>query len=340
VSREIPAAGQSIYIGIDIGNTKTGYITATGSGDVLTYFTGPGTNYHDVGTEETIKRVSAGYTRALVAGAGFELRGVFVGAAGADTITDYRVLETVFGSVFGAIPYHFDNDGLVALKNGTEMLPGIVVTCGTGNTNYAVDETGTVLRIGGLSEELGDRMGASSIARATTSAAVRSLDGRDYPTIVPELLVSESDIDSPQDLITRFGDADVVPRVIKVLSEAASRGDGRALSIFWDFTTEILKIVDRFAVRLFPDRKPFRLVLDGPVYSAGYKTFLTMISLAVHARYSAEIVIPETPPVVGALYLAYERDNLVLDETRIARVKETFRAQKSAKPRKSEEGSR
>jgi N-acetylglucosamine kinase-like BadF-type ATPase len=109
-----------------------------------------------------------------------------------------------------------------------------------------------------------------------------------------------------------------------VLFKAAELGDGRALQIVWGCVREVLKITDRFAVELFSDGRSFRLVLDGAVFRGGYEVLLTMIKLAVEARYQAEIIVPSTPPVAGALYLAYERAGIPLTAELLNTVKNSF----------------
>ncbi len=314
----------SVLVGIDIGNTKTAYIAAGADGTILYYAVGPGTNHQEVGESETIRRVSEGYATLLSRIGSPEPSMVFLGTAGADSRADFDALHDLFSGIFGNVSFEFENDGLIALKNGVENHAGIVVTCGTGNTNFAVDAGGRIERIGGLSEELGDRMGAYAIAKAATSAAVRAEDGRGYPSILPSLLSDTFDVGRVADMINTRVDAETVRKVIETLFEAARRGDGLALEISWEFTKEIIRIVDRFACTMFKPDEEFRLVLAGPVYSAGYETFLTMIRHAISSRYKAEIVIPETPPVVGAVYLAYERVGIPLTPSIVSRIKTTF----------------
>ena len=314
----------AIFLGIDIGNTKTAMIAADRYGTVVDYRVGPGTNHQDLGAIETRRRVSNGY-REVVSTLGCEPAGIFVGAAGADTRSDFDALHGVFSDVFRDVPFAFENDGLIALMNGAEGRPGIVVTCGTGNTNFAMDGAGHVRRIGGLSHHLGDRMGAHAIAHATTAAAVRADDGRGMPSVLLELLNDAFAVQRPADLIDRPVDAPMVQRVIETLFAAASAGDGVALEIVWTFVKEIVVIVERFVCDMFSPGEPFRLVLDGPVYAAGYEVFITMIRNAVLPRYPAEIVIPHTPPVVGALYAALERAGVALTPVLIGNVKESLR---------------
>lgn len=318
-----PEGCAAVFIGIDGGNTKTSYVAARPDGHVLAYLIGPGTNYQVLGSEETGRRLLRGY-RALLNCSAEQPRGVFIGAAGADTKTDRVVLSELFARVFPEVPLAFDNDGLAALKNGVENHEGLVVTWGTGNTNFAIDREGQIRRIGGLIEPLGDALGSYAVAKVVTSAAVRAEDGRDFPSVLPRLLSETFGVSRVADLINYPWDNDFVTRVLKVLFQAAELGDGRALQIVWECVQEVLRITDRFAAELFSDCRSFRLVLDGAVFRGGYDVCLTMIKLAVEARYNAEIIIPSTPPVAGALYLAYERAGIPLTAELLDTVKNSF----------------
>jgi N-acetylglucosamine kinase-like BadF-type ATPase len=311
-----------VWVGIDIGNTKSEYVACDTAGTVINFAVGPGANHQEVGYTEALSRLRESYSTLLPDGRTPNF--VFVGAAGADTQHDFEILHTLFSEVFGSAPFAFDNDGLVALKNGLEDQRGLVVTCGTSNTNFAVDGDGRIERIGGLTDHLGDKLGAFAIARAAMSAATRGEDRRDAPTVLTRLLTSEFKVSSMRDLINLPLDSQSVRRVIESLFEATRLGDGRSLALTWDFVEEIIRIIDLFASSMFCDGDPFRVVLDGPVYRAGYTEFLTMIRLAVAERYPAEIVIPDTPPVLGAVFLAFERFGIQLTPQHFSRVRESF----------------
>jgi N-acetylglucosamine kinase-like BadF-type ATPase len=311
-----------IWVGIDIGNTKSEYVACDETGTVVSFAVGPGANHQAVGYTEALNTLRESYSTLLPNGRTPDF--VFVGAAGADTQNDFDILHALFSEVFGSAPFAFENDGLVALKNGLDDQRGLVVTCGTSNTNFAVDNGGRIERIGGLTDHLGDKLGAYAIARAAMSAATRGEDRREAPTVLTRLLTSEFGVSSMGDLISVPLDSQSVRRVIECLFEATRMGDGRSLALTWDFVEEIIRIIDLFASSMFFDGDPFRVVLDGPVYRAGYAEFLTMIRLAVAERYPAEIVIPETPPVLGAVFLAFEHSGIQLTPQQFSRARESF----------------
>ena len=167
------------------------------------------------------------------------------------------------------------------------------------------------MRIGGLSEVLGDVLGAYSIASYALQAAVRSEDGRDFPTILSRLIPRALNVESNADVINLEMNSDLVKKVVETLFGAAQLGDGRALEICWTLVKEVLAIVREFHP-LFQDERTFKLVLDGSVFRQQYQPLTRMLELALTQRYDLDIIYPDYDPVVGALFLAFKEAGLSL----------------------------
>jgi N-acetylglucosamine kinase-like BadF-type ATPase len=314
------------YLGIDIGNTKTQYALANMNGFVVSLHKGSGANHQDIGQEETYSRLKEGLG-ILLSKVNVRLNEIafaYLGVAGADTQRDVQILDKLLKKLLEPTLFDFDNDGIIALKNGVEMGSGIVITCGTGNINVAVNNKGDVKRIGGLCDHLGDNLGASFMAKKVTYAATRCRDERDFPSILPGKICEYLGINEIYDLINIDFDSEIVKKINMAFFEAASEGDGKALELVWDFTKEIIRIMEYFLFRMFNRNEKFKLVLDGHVFKSGYEPFMKMIKLAVTERYPlAEIVIPEFPPVMGSLYFAFEKDKR-LTKAIIKNLKKSF----------------
>jgi N-acetylglucosamine kinase-like BadF-type ATPase len=316
------------YLGIDIGNTKTQYTLANEIGCIIGNHVGSGTNHQDIGQEEVFKRLNSGIEALLLKIGNIskdDISFAYFGACGADTPDEFVMLRKLFKNLLGSVPFDFDNDGIIALKNGVELDSGIVVTCGTGNTNFAVNDKGEFGRIGGLADHLGDNLGAAVIARKATYAATRSMDERDFPSILPRRICEALELNEIFDLINYDElDADMVKKINQTFFAVAEEGDGKALELVWEFTKEIIRIMEYFLLRMFSKDKKFRLALDGPVFKSDYKPFMKMINLAVKERYpNAEIVVPEYPPVLGALYFAFEKSNKLTSKI-IEKLKQSY----------------
>lgn len=313
-------------LGIDIGNSKTLYTLADKTGVVKHVYYGKGANYQRIGRENTIKTLQTGISR-VIQGAHVHVEDVgfiYYGAAGADSPKDFGVLKDIFHQVTPTIPFDFENDGWISLKSGTLDGVGMVVTCGSGNTNFAMNSSGETKRIGGLNEILGDVLGASMIASYTCRAAARSADGRDYPTILTRMIPDALGVNELIDIINLPRNTDLVKTVIHTLFRAVEMGDGKALEIIWSLTKEVLDIVREFYAALFVEDQHFKLVLDGSVFRAKYQPLMTMLDLALHQRYQVDIIVPDWDPVVGALLYAFEKSGIPLTKDMFSRIIQTY----------------
>ncbi|MBN1482539.1 hypothetical protein EH223_10880 [candidate division KSB1 bacterium] len=315
-------------LGVDIGNTKTLYALTRLDGTALHILRGMGTNYQEIGQDEMVRRLRDGIA-AIIKECGIlkhDMAAIYYGAAGADTPTDFQILEKAFAQVAPGVPFDFENDGWIALHSGTLGQAGMVVTCGTGNTNCAVNSTGERLRIGGLSEFLGDVLGAYSIAAYAMQAAVRGEDGRDDPTILSTLIPRALNVETNADVINLEVTSELVKKVVETFFDAAQQGDGRSLNICWMLVKEVLNIVREFYNGLFQQEKFFKLVLDGTVFRQKYQPLTRMLELALRQKYNVEIIIPDYDPVVGAIFLAFKHAGCPLDKRCAKQIIKTYKS--------------
>jgi len=303
-----------LYLGVDIGGTKTMYAVAERSGSVRRISFGEGANHELCGIGGMEEILSNGIRRitADAAVTGDDLRFAYFGAAGADTEDDCRALRAVFERVSPCPGFDFSNDGYIALKSGTIDGIGIAITCGTGNVNCAVNSRGESLKLGGLAFYGGDPLGAHHIAGETFRAALRSKDRRGYPSILERLLPRALGVGSVEDVSDIERSPAVARRAVETLFEAARVGDGVALAITWDLVKETVDIVEAFSNALFDAGEAFKLVLEGSVFKHGYEPLKTMLEHAIPQRFPAEIIVPEWDPVVGSLLFALESDGVEL----------------------------
>ncbi len=302
------------FIGIDIGNTKTLYALADAAGNVQAVYHGRGANHQGCGRDQVLTALQAGLDSTLQQ-SGLrlsDLSGAYYGAAGADTSHDFQRLQEIFACVTPSIPFDFENDGWISLKSGTIDGIGMAITCGSGNTNFAMNARGQRKRIGGLCEYLGDVLGAYRIAHFACSAAMRSADSRAEPTVLTHLIPDALGVNQPEDIINLPMNAATVKTVVQAFFKAAEMGDGMALEITWKLTREVLSIVREFYTALFMPGEEFTLVLDGSVFRAQYQPLMRMIDLALHQRYYVNIAVPQWDPVVGALFYALENGGIQL----------------------------
>ncbi len=319
------------YLGVDVGATKTAYVIANGRGEVADVLYDKGASHELYGIEGSEELLRAGIGK-ITGKAGLTLNDldfIYYGAAGADTEDDFKLLRALYKRITPDVPFDFENDGLIALKSGTIDGNGIVITCGSGNTNFAANAKGEIKRIGGLTQHSGDILGAYNIAAYACSAAVRSKDGRDYPSVLTPLFLEEFEVNAVEEL-SNIGLTSVnVERMIRLLFRAAEMGDGKALEITWMLVKEILILVREFHHALFNAGEEIKLVLEGAVFKAKFPPLQRMLELAVHQNYKAKIIVPEWDPAVGALFFALEKSGIPLDKTLTDTVIRTYLERKN-----------
>ncbi len=303
-------------IGVDIGNTKTSYALVEHSGQVLAKLKDKGTNYQNIGEAEMRHQLQTAVQKLLKKFniSAEQISFIYFGAAGADSPEDFIILNKSFAQVLPDRPFDFENDGWIALHNGTFGNPGMVVTCGTANTNCVQSPSGKHMRIGGLCEFLGDVLGGHAIASYTLIAAMRSEDGRDEPTILTSRISKAYSVKSLSELVNMEIDDNQVRKILPILFSCALEYDGKALEICWNMVKEVLKIVNEFYNAMFRDQK-FTLVLEGSVFKERYQPFTKMIELALHQKYDLDIVIPDHDAVLGAVFLALKGSGVNISDS-------------------------
>ncbi|MCD6552157.1 MAG: N-acetylglucosamine kinase [Thermotoga sp.] len=312
-----------IFLGCDVGGTKTLAVLSDEEGNILAVYKGHGANYQVVGKENALKNLK-GVINGVLERAGKNLEDVdfaFFGYAGADFEYEMKIVRKILEKL-GFKSFDFDNDGRIALRSGTFNDVGIMVSCGTGSISYASDGK-RVNRIGGLSFSLGERLGSHYIASLVTSAVVRAKDGRDDWTLLVDEVEKEI---GPVETLLRYdyegGDiSEIVKKVNQILFKCAEDGDTVSLRIFNEIVIEVKKIVDahRKTLNFTP---PIRLILEGSFFKNAPLLLIKMIESAVGREY--KITIPKHDPVIGAVLFAMEHSGFQITEELYTRLVENY----------------
>ena len=303
-----------IFLGVDVGGTKTEAILVDDEGKVLSYFRGGPGNYQSIGKERAFKEI-----RKVVDGTlekakvnKEDVTFAYFGVAGADTPKDFEIVRSILNRL-GLKRFDFDNDGRIALRSGTFDDIGIMVSCGTGSISYAFDGK-NMHRAGGFSFFFGERLGSFYIAGLVTSAIMRAKDGRSPKTKL-EKIVEEKIKMKVEDLM-RYEYFDerrpinFVPLVTESLFEGFREHDFMATKIFVSIVDEVLNIVEAHR-RVLNFEKPIKLVLEGTFFKKAEKSLIEMIKSALGDEF--EIVVPKHDPIVGAVLLAMEKAGLSMN---------------------------
>src|SRR6056297_742016 len=301
--------GDMYFLGADIGGTKTAVVIATEAGEVITVQKGIGSNYQSCGKEKSFtvlnELVEKACSKARILKK--DLNYAYFGVAGADLDYDFAVIKTILDQL--QIEHHsFENDGLIALRSGTEKGTGILVTCGTGSISYGYNKQ-EIMRKGGFSSFFGERLGGYYVAGMVASAIIRGEDCRGPKTIMHELLKKHYSVTIEEMMKTEYPDQeytgpDVHIALINTLYRAAHQHDMAALNILCDISTEVKTIVNAF-LKDMTFEKPINLVLEGSVFKNADPILHSMIKTAVGEDF--KLVLPDHDPVIGAVLFAMEQ---------------------------------
>jgi len=314
-----------IFLGVDVGGTKTEAILVDDEGKVLSYFRGGPGNYQSIGKERAfreIKKVVDGTLEKARVNKE-DVTFAYFGVAGADTPKDFEIVRSILNRL-GLKRFDFDNDGRIALRSGTFDDIGIMVSCGTGSISYACDGK-NMHRAGGFSFFFGERLGSFYIAGFVTSAVMRAKDGRSPKTKL-EKIVEEKMKMKVEDLM-RYEYFDerrlinFVPLVTESLFEGFREHDFMATKIFVSIVEEVLNIVEAHR-RVLNFEKPIKLVLEGTFFKKAEKSLIEMIKSALGDEF--EIVVPKHDPIVGAVLLAMEKAGLSMDRKLFSKLVDSY----------------
>lgn len=295
----------TIYIGVDVGGTKTAAAVATGD-EVLGRADGPGAAVRPgraLASAGTIAEV----VRIALAAAGRQRGDVLVvGAAGAGRAPERDDLRETLRSEGLADRVVVTTDIEIALAAAFGDGPGIVVSAGTGSVAVGRDRTGQLVRIGGYGWQMGDEGSGYAIGRAALGAVGRASDGRSPRTALSErvLAVTRSlDFDALVRWAASAGPAEVASLAPTVL-EVAAQGDVVAQGIA-DYAARELS---QLALHLLPKLEvepPIETAVTGGLIAAdGHLRRMVVTKLAEEPRLRP--VAAPVNAVAGALRLARE----------------------------------
>jgi N-acetylglucosamine kinase-like BadF-type ATPase len=301
-----------VFIGVDVGATKTQTLAVNDEGDVLGMVTGgPGATY-TVGYDAFAKVVDAGIsallqkngaTKSDVVAAGF-------GVSGLDWPQDLPPTVEALNrlGLTGALSIH--NDGDLPLAAGTTASWGIAISAGTGNIVTGMDRQGRYARSTGGSMHCGELGGAMELVEIAIQAVAFDYIRRGPPTKITELMVAETHSRDVLDLLSRVvpGHVQVAPSFALQIIEAALEGDAVAVELLQRSGRDLALTALGIARQLDLQVGPFEVVLSGSMFKGMQPFFAVPLKETILAEAPGARFIPlETLPVVGGVILAMKK---------------------------------
>jgi N-acetylglucosamine kinase-like BadF-type ATPase len=222
-------------VGMDGGGTKTAVALLDLSGAELARYTAGPMNYNGVSAEvvqESFRQIFREIGREYPHTSCVSL---CVACAGAGNPEIRARLEHNVRSCGYTARLSVVGDEQAALAGAVAEPRGMILIAGTGSICCGKNERGERCRSGGYGHLIDDVGSGYAIGRDILSAAVRSVDGRDGPTVLTDLLRTQADLDGTEQIVrfvygahTAKGD---IASLARLLPEACRQGDKAALRI-------------------------------------------------------------------------------------------------------------
>eukprot|EP01126_Amoeba_proteus_P052385 TRINITY_DN6322_c0_g1_i3.p1 TRINITY_DN6322_c0_g1~~TRINITY_DN6322_c0_g1_i3.p1 ORF type:complete len:316 (-),score=68.70 TRINITY_DN6322_c0_g1_i3:190-1137(-) len=275
----------SVYIGVDGGGTKTGFLCLSDTGDILGESLAGATNWNSVGPVKCYENLKEGIDKVLLAASVTkeDVKGICLGMSGVDREEDKIECERMIRKIFThpSLQLLISNDANVACASGNNgSVQGICVISGTGTVCFAYNN-GQIFRTAGWGPLLGDR-GAGFDIGTSLLKVVTCAEDRRVHSVLSERVLEFLGLDSVWDLIGWAYSEEKVTfsrfaSLSRIVLEAASDGVIEAVQILEETADHLFsnfKILYQKAH--FGEAEGVRVVLaGGNLVSGAGDTFLS-----------------------------------------------------------------
>jgi N-acetylglucosamine kinase-like BadF-type ATPase len=281
-------------LGVDGGNSKTDVVVATTDGEPLSWKRGGGSNAH---APDGYARCIEVIDSLLADGRDVERSVLFL--CGADVPDDIEKLTGLARECAWGANVTVDNDTFALLHAGAVRADAVAVVCGSG-INCVARSGERIARWPTLGWETGDWGGAEELGRNALFHANRAVDGRGEPTVLVEIIerhFGRSVVDVGADIHfkrmphPRLGE--VAPAIV------AASGDAVADALVQRMADECVLLVERALRELELDDAD--IVVGGGMFADRGRLYELVAS-----RLPSRPIVPELPPVAGAVLAALE----------------------------------
>ena len=229
---------QKYYLGVDGGNSKTDYLLYTIEGEYVDVHRADTCSHErfDDGYD-AMERIMMEQLSVILERNNISVRDIAAagfGLAGADLPVQVAELKKRVEAI-GFACYGLSNDGILGVKAASKNGVGLCVVNGSGTVAVGIDETGSILQIGGVGPLSGDFAGGGYIRNQIISAlyAYHCRCGEGSSMFEPVMGLLGAD---PDDMLTLVSDYDLLRKhMIEIIQEgakAAIGGDALACRIF------------------------------------------------------------------------------------------------------------
>lgn len=248
-----------LVVGVDGGGTKTHVIVANAEGTELASIVGPASAVRPGAADRSAAVIDELITQALDSCEMSEVKpiAVCVGVAGVGRDAEYSAFLKSLGRLSVAEEVEVLPDAMVALEDAFGDGPGILLIAGTGSAAFGRGPTGRLARCGGWGPVCGDEGSGGWIGRRALSIVTAASDGREPDTALLGVLLTQLELESPEELIPWAASATVtqLAQLAGPVMTVAANGDLRANSLCAMACEELVVHVRTLARQLFTDER-------------------------------------------------------------------------------------
>src|SRR5512143_1037745 len=306
------------FLGADVGGTYTRVLIADEHGNAIGYGqAGPG-NHEQVGYDGFTRAVRTASLTAL-AQANIQIDQIHhaaFGIAGYDWPMQQAEALGGIQPIGLSCPIEIVNDAIIGLVAGSTEGWGIAIVSGTGCNCHGLDQTrhreGQVTG-GGIT--LGEGAGSAELVAKAIQAVAYEWTRRGPPTHLTPLLLKYTGAQTIEEFLDGmmsgrlYTEAAAAPLVF----QAAENGDEVALNLIRWAGRELAELAKAVMRQLELAAQAVEVVMVGSMFDGSPLLAQTMQQEILTFAPRARFIRLTTPPVIGAVLLAMERDGRPID---------------------------
>lgn len=300
-------------LGVDVGGSKTACFVSDEKGNILAKgFGGPG-NHQVLGIDTAKNSMESAVLEGLQ-GAGLlkkDITYAVFGISGADGPEDFRILQPAVKEVMGDAAFKIVNDTWLGLRAGTKDNVGVVSICGTGAGHAGRNRAGQKLALRNLYYETGNLGGGGDLYRKALHYAFRSQEGTWEKTRLEEVMPSVFHVSTMDEVCEILNQGKITKeqkyRIPIAVFSLAKEGDAVSQNIISQMGYQEGKYAAAVVKRLHMCEEAVPAVLIGSLFQTKEPLLVdAYLSSLRETAPKAYTVIPDVPPVMGAVKLALD----------------------------------
>ncbi len=303
----------SYYIGIDGGGTKTEFALFDNEKNLVKSVKGSGSNHENYGRafDEAAEIIWEGINR-LLAEAGIDLSEVnftLMGLAGIDHVFQYDIMYDKL-TKYGLENFEIFNDGFIVVKAGSETGAAIGYNCGTGTCCNAIDSTGKMLQLAGLSQFSGDVGNGHWIAITVYKLIYDEVYLGIHKTLLTEMVFKKFNLSSREQFLSMVSEFEgenadkYIMDLIDIFFTAAKQGDTIVLTVIDEMALRGAQLITAHAKQLEFTGDYIEVVLSGSIHTklpSGIYIESMKKKISENNDRKFKFIILAHPPVMGCI---------------------------------------